>query len=759
MRPSLRRLRYSFQVKVLVPVVAVMTVLVATPMWFASRHMADQLAAAAAESVATADGVFRSQNVIRINTLLLRYGEAAGEPRFRAVAQKGDPATLGFALKELLSDFGAEFSMFTAPETVVMTNSAALSADPARCLAAGKASARVALDGHSDATTAAIEDRIYEFVSVPVVVGPAVIGALTIARHLGREDLAEFGRLTRSEIVLFDNGRIAVSTLDVPGLAVQLAPLLQRADASGPGGRTAGGAIVVDGGHYMGLAGGLGGSKADAGLRYVLLSSFEGPLASLRAAQRALVWMQAVVILAGVVIIALVVGRVSRPLRDLRDTAEAVGRGDFSRRVEVQSRDECGELAVVFNQMTANLQASRQQLDETFETLKSAQEQLLQSEKLRAIGTLAGGIAHDFNNILGAILGFSELALRDVPKESRIERNLQQVMAAGQRARLLVRQILTFSRQTEPSRAMVHLGGVVDEVVALLRATLPAAIRIDIVRSTTTDTIMGDPTQLHQVLMNLGTNAGHAMRGKGGLLTFTLDRFVVAGGSTGGTTSLGAGDYLKLTVSDTGHGIDPKVVGRIFDPFFTTKPVGEGTGLGLSVVHGIIENHGGEITVTTVPGQGTTFTLWLPLVTPAPSESPSEALTALTGTGRILVIDDEEPIADMMQQHLTQLGYDVVAHSDSPSALEAFRTATPPFSLVITDLAMPGLSGADLAAEILRLRADTPIIVCTGSADLTGHRLLLRPGIREFVPKPVNFVELSLTIRKFLPDPPPGKIS
>ncbi len=754
MRPSFRRLRSSFQVKILVPVLIVMTVLVVAPLWFASRHMADQLAAGAADTVSTADGVFQSQQAIRVKNLLLRYGEAAGEPRFRAVAQQNDPATVAFALKELLADFGAEFALFTGPTAMIVTNATTLAADPARCAAIGKASAGEALIGHPNATAAAIDGRIYEFVSVPVVVGPSIIGALTTAREMGRDVLTEFGQLTRSEIVLLAGGRITAATLDVADLVGQLAPVLERRDPSGRSRNNPAEAVTVtiNGQHYMGLSGGLAGATADAGLRYVLLSSFERPLASLQAAQRALLWTQAAVILAGVVIVALVVRRVSRPLRDLRDTAEAVGRGDFSRWVEVQSEDECGELAVVFNQMTANLQASRQQLEETFETLKSAQEQLLQSEKLRAIGTLAGGIAHDFNNILGAILGFGELALRDVAKDSRIERNLRQVMIAGQRARLLVRQILTFSRQNAPRRVMVRLGGVVDEVVTLLRATLPPAIQIEVRIATTADTVMGDPTQLHQVLMNLGTNSGHAMRERGGVLTVTLDCTEV-GLESSKPAGLKADEYLTLTVSDTGHGIDPSVLGRIFDPFFTTKPVGEGAGLGLSVVHGIVENHGGEIVVNTRLGQGTTFTLWLPYVSPPPLEVAAVAPSVVPGSGRILVVDDEEPIADMMHQHLTRLGYDVVAHHDSEAALREFRAATPPFALVITDLAMPKLSGAELAAEILRLRADTPIIVCTGSADLTGHSRTLNPGIREFVSKPVNFVELSQVIRKFLPAP------
>src|SRR5262249_11805599 len=228
--------------------------------------------------------------------------------------------------------------------------------------------------------------------------------------------------------------------------------------------------------------------------------------------ERTFLWIQLLGILAGIGLVFGIVRRVTRPLRALRATAEAVGRGDFSQRVEVTSTDECGELATVFNRMTSNLKTSRAELEQTVETLRSTQAQLVQSEKLRAIGTLAGGIAHDFNNILGAILGFGELALDDVAPESRTARNLRQVLKAGQRARDLVRQILAFSRQSEPQRTTVHLQLIIDETIKLLRATLPASVELESRCLAQADCVVADPTQLHQVLMNLGTNAGHAMR-------------------------------------------------------------------------------------------------------------------------------------------------------------------------------------------------------------------------------------------------------
>jgi nitrogen-specific signal transduction histidine kinase/ActR/RegA family two-component response regulator len=386
----------------------------------------------------------------------------------------------------------------------------------------------------------------------------------------------------------------------------------------------------------------------------------------------------------------------------------------------------------------------------TVETLKATQAQLTQSEKLRAIGTLAGGIAHDFNNILGAILGFGELVLEDVPADSRTARNARQVVKAGQRAKDLVRQILAFSRQTEPQRSSVRLGAIVDEAMKLLRATIPATIQIQTRLDATADTVVADSTQLHQVLMNLGTNASHAMREKGGVLTVTLDDFAAETGGIPEVPPLAPGPYLRLTVADTGHGMESSVLERIFEPFFTTKPVGEGTGLGLSVVHGIIKNHGGEITVHSRPCAGTTFRIFLPR---AENDNTGAAVPDEPVRGRqerILVVDDEEPLANMMQQKLSRLGYKVIAHHDSVEALKEFQSAPQGFDLIITDQTMPRLTGAALAREIVRLRANIPIILCSGSGQAAVKAVGLSPLVRDCVLKPVNFAELSRSIRRVL---------
>jgi signal transduction histidine kinase/ActR/RegA family two-component response regulator len=755
----LRPVRLSFQARVLIPVVSIMVLLVIVPMAMVSRRMSSQLEAGASEKLATADAVFKNLQSIRANNLLLRYRNVPNEPRFKAVAQKSDPETLRFLLDELIDELGGDIVLFASAEASRVTRA---SRNPQVNLdqftSRSASSIQRALGGQPNVETLSVSGKLYDVVSIPATVADNIVGAVTVGTELGKGVAEEFKQLTRGEIVLLADGRIAVSTLASPHLATELNNPLNDlhegpAIPQRPRSRRAATAIVNDE-HFMYITGRLGDSPDARQLGYLLLSSYERPLQVLQAMRRSFLWIQFAGILLGTIVVSILVRKITHPLRQLRDSAEAVGQGDFSHRVEVISRDECGELAAGFNQMTANLKASREQLEKTVESLKATQAQLVQSEKLRAIGTLAGGIAHDFNNILGAILGFGELVLEDIPAESRTARNMRQIVKAGERAKALVRQILAFSRQSEPQNVSVRLSAIIDETLKLLRATIPTTIEIKTSLNTTKDTVVADPTQLHQVLMNLGTNASHAMREKGGTLKVTLDEFVVPLIGSPDLPQLKSGPYLRLSIADTGHGMSPAVLERIFEPFFTTKSVGEGTGLGLSVVHGIIKNHGGEITVASQPGAGTTFAIFLP---------QSEATLASTGATdepvrgrqeRILVVDDEEPLVNMMQQKLTRLGYEVTAHHNSVAALEAFRSSPQSFDLVITDQTMPQLTGADLVKELVRLRADTPIIICSGSGQALIKWDSLRPAVRECVLKPVNFVELSRTLRRVLNGPP-----
>jgi PAS domain S-box-containing protein len=381
------------------------------------------------------------------------------------------------------------------------------------------------------------------------------------------------------------------------------------------------------------------------------------------------------------------------------------------------------------------------------------EKQLHQAQKMEAIGTMAGGIAHDFNNILGAISGYTELSLTKIPDDSRIKHYLEQINAACRRAINLVRQILEFSRLTEKERTPISLIPLIKETIKMLREIIPSTIEIRLNAKADTDTILGDATQLYQILMNLCTNAYQAMKDKGGLLEVELVGIEVgAGGDIDDKLrGLNPGSYLELIVRDTGDGIDPVTMKRIFDPFFTTKKIGEGTGLGLSVVHGIVRSYGGKITVESRIGEGSAFHIYFPLIFEKPEASTKEPDgPAMNGRGRILLVDDETMLAGVMKERLEDRGYTVIARIDSVDALETFRADPQRFDLVITDQTMPEMTGIDLAGNIMSIRPDLPVILCTGFINSAIEEKTMAAGIRAIVLKPISMKRLISLIRDLL---------
>jgi signal transduction histidine kinase/CheY-like chemotaxis protein len=369
--------------------------------------------------------------------------------------------------------------------------------------------------------------------------------------------------------------------------------------------------------------------------------------------------------------------------------------------------------------------------------------QLRQSQKLEAMGTLAGGIAHDFNNILGAILGYGELAQKAAPEGGVVRRYLDNVMHAGGRAKALVERILAFSRSGVGERGPINVQAVIEETLELLAASLTPGVRLHSRLEAGDAAIMGDATQLHQVAMNLCTNALHAMQ-DGGVLEVALERTDVAQARELSHGSLAPAAYVRLTVSDTGSGIPPQVLDRIFDPFFTTKGVGEGTGLGLSLVHGIVADLGGAIDVRTTVGGGTTFAIWLPIAGEAPVPSAAVDAELPRGDGQtVMVVDDEKLLVALAEETLAELGYEPIGFSSSVQALRAFREAPHRFDIVVTDETMPELVGTDLAREIRRLRPDIGIVVMSG---YSGAQLVERAravGVREVLRKPLQTRDLA----------------
>jgi PAS domain S-box-containing protein len=381
---------------------------------------------------------------------------------------------------------------------------------------------------------------------------------------------------------------------------------------------------------------------------------------------------------------------------------------------------------------------------------RQLEKQLRQAQKMESIGTLAGGIAHDFNNILSSILGYTELTLAVMSEEeTQLSHYVNAILKAGERARDLVGQILTFSRQGEQIQAPVQVHLILKEALKLLRSSLPATIEI---RQKINDagSTMADPTQIHQVIMNLCTNAFHAMEATGGVLNVQLERIEMSDTVLLTTLSLAAGTYLKLTVGDTGVGMPQGVIDRIFDPYFTTKEKGKGTGLGLAVVHGIVKSHQGAIQVTSAPREGSTFEIYLPASTVHDTPEAPIASPLPTGDERILLIDDEEEIVAIEQQMLERLGYQVEAYANSVKALKHFQENAAAYDLVITDLTMPGLTGDRLTEQLLKIRPDLPIILCTGFSEMMNEQKAEALGITKFLMKPVSMVDFAMAVRQVL---------
>ena len=376
---------------------------------------------------------------------------------------------------------------------------------------------------------------------------------------------------------------------------------------------------------------------------------------------------------------------------------------------------------------------------------------LRQTQKIESIGTLAGGIAHDFNNILASVIGFTELALDEVEKDTNLENSLQEVYAAGKRARDLVKQILTFARQSDEEIKPVQFSVIAKEVLKFIRSSIPSMIEIR--QNIESDSlIMANSTQVHQILMNLCTNASHAMGDEGGIMELSLKDVVIDGGGAAELFGLKPGNYIEVKVSDTGVGIPPGIIDSIFDPYFTTKGPAEGTGMGLAMVHGIVDSYGGKITVHSTLGKGTVFTIYLPITGERMARLPYELEDLPKGTERILFVDDEAPIARIGGQILERLGYSVTTSTVSVEALELFRSRPYDFDLVVTDMTMPNMRGDTLAAELRQIRPDIPVIICSGYSRKMSKDLAAEIGIKAFAYKPVDKAELANTVRKVLDD-------
>ncbi|VAX18928.1 signal-transducing histidine kinase; PAS/PAC domain protein [hydrothermal vent metagenome] len=378
------------------------------------------------------------------------------------------------------------------------------------------------------------------------------------------------------------------------------------------------------------------------------------------------------------------------------------------------------------------------------------EKEIRQTQKMNAIGAMAGGIAHDFNNILMPIIGYATILQETGNLDAETKSYIESISNAGRRAKELIKQIMTFSRRSEHSFQPIEIYHILKEALILQRAAIPSTIRIEEDMDSRVGVIMADPTQMHQVITNLSTNAAYAMKETGGVMKITLKTVELEKDIQ--DTQGGPSDkkYLLFSVSDTGSGMSQDILGNIFDPFFTTKPEGEGTGMGLAVVHGIIKNHGGLLEVESIVGKGSTFKVYIPKLEIESVDTPPEEDIAQRGDERILLVDDEELITSMLKETLEKLGYHVTSFTSSVKALEVFQADSAAFDVVITDMTMPEMTGDKLSIEILKLRKDIPVIVMTGFSNLISFKKAKDIGIRELVSKPISPMELSEIIHRVM---------
>jgi signal transduction histidine kinase/ActR/RegA family two-component response regulator len=426
--------------------------------------------------------------------------------------------------------------------------------------------------------------------------------------------------------------------------------------------------------------------------------------------------------------------------------------GDLTReRIKIEEKliDYKNNLEEKVRTRTEELSRAKMQAEEALVERKSLEAKLLHVQKMDALGALAGGIAHDFNNILTIIIGNIDLALYNIPERNPARNNVEKILKASNRAKDLVTQILAFTRQTDKKTRSINIIQATEDSLELLRSVLPTSIEVRKKFELVDGFILADPTQFHQLLINLCTNAAQAMLNKG-TLEVSIAEVDIGEDDLANQIDRQPGKYIRLGVSDTGEGIKPAIIDKIFDPFFTTREVGQGTGMGLSVVHGIIESHGGFITVESKLAKGSTFFLFFPKTEEVPIEKMDIKEPLPTGNERILFVDDEKALVETGRDMLEHLGYSVTAFTNSAEALEAFKSEPKGFDLVITDMTMPGLTGVELSLELLKLYPSIPIILCTGYSSLISKEDADKIGIREFCMKPLDISQLANTVRKVL---------
>jgi two-component system, NtrC family, sensor kinase len=745
------RANSRFQAKVLIPVVTVMVLFMAATLWLVNGRIQTQLQKTTKSALATTENLFTKTFQDRAESLMQQFSSIPNQAKYYAVARKFNDspadlkvgsATMVDTFNELLQGTGKDlaFVLFTGARGQLLaaeTNrNAGLNAE--QFYSACAPIIKAALDSSPPVTTAV---RTLQFAGrlFTVVIAPSfdnlgnLVGAVGFGLPLDDAVMRRL-KLPDTQIALIANDQVVASTLSSVALQTDLLRDYQELTAAPDE------VMEIGNQHYVGLTGFLPLSSPGASMGYLLLLSYEKTAQEFRAAQRLLVLVSLLGIIIGTTAVWLVVRRATQPLRQLRDSAEAVGRGDFSKRIEIASNDELGELAAVFNHMTENLQKSLIQLEKTVETLRATQAQLLQSEKLSAVGEFVAGVAHELNNPLTALIGFSELLQTDdVDEDTRS--SLKRISSSAERCHKIVQSLLSFARQHPPERKVTNINGLVDSVIEILLYELRTN-NIKVVKelSPHLPRLLVDPHQLQQVFLNVVNNARQAIEachraGAIRIITRMADKRV------------------QVRFQDDGPGISEENIAKIFNPFFTTKPIGKGTGLGLSLSYGIIREHGGVISVESKLGHGTTFIIDLPVTSDAEAEPDQNGArpAALPHDGKgkhLLLVDDEEDILDLLRATLEGCGYHAQTASDGEKALRLL--AQRPFDLIICDWKMPGLSGQQLYQCLLQSHPEAAkrMIFMTGDMLSETTERFLREQGKTCLAKPFTLAEVQATLSR-----------
>jgi signal transduction histidine kinase len=714
----IRSARWSVQTKVLAVVLAFLVALPALTVWIVTDSLKNDVLLESRQSLKSAEAVFNRLLDARAENLFSRYHSFAGEARFRVTAAIKDPKTMQRLLRDVLADSPGEHEVFvfsTRDEGYLAGVHRENAKEPAVFFKATKAATDAALNGEMTASSVSISGEIYTVVAVPVTNDDgAILGVLTVGVRLGREALRQL-QVPQTEVILLFNVQV-VATSFVPeelgeGIVGQIGEqgILLKEEAHDR-------VFSVKGGnkHFMGIIGAYGGRRVHAEFRYVLLWSYEDRLQSMSETRLKLLGLSVVGIVLSALGVSWFVRRVTIPLRELRDGAEAVGRGDFSRRIKFFSNDEVGEVAREFNRMTTNLQASRVELERAMQTVKLTQEQLIQREKLSAVGMFVAGVAHELNNPLTAVVGLSEL-LKSLPAGASPREYHDRIAKSAMRCHKIVHSLLSFSRQQPAERKLIQAHDVVGEVLDVMAYELRTnGIKVICEFTEVLAPIVADSHQLQQVFVNILSNARQAMEpaGRGGQITIRTWQ---------------SESTVCLEVADNGPGIRPENLARIFDPFFTTKPVGRGTGLGLSLCYGIIQEHGGRILAQSEFGKGAVFRIELPAapkVEEAANSTESDGgITELHASRRydILIVDDEPWIRDLAGDILRRDGHAVVLASGGMQALS--KIAKQKFDVIVSDWKMPEMNGIQLYEH---LQATDPAVarrMMLMTGDLVNHAI------------------------------------